>query len=112
VVLFMKGNPMAPQCGFSASAAATLTRYHRGLKTVDIIIDPEVRGEVKAYSSWPTIPQIYIAGEFVGGSDILRQMDEAGDLEPMVKAAVAAAEAASAEAAPAEAAPAEGGGEG
>ncbi len=84
VVLFMKGSPMAPACGFSANAAGILSPLVPDLHTVDITIDPEVREKVKTYSSWPTLPQVYINGEFVGGSDILQQMAANGDLEKML----------------------------
>ncbi len=84
IVLFMKGSPMAPACGFSANAAGILSPLAPDLHTVDIIIDPEVREKVKTYSSWPTLPQIYINGEFLGGSDILQQMSASGDLEKML----------------------------
>lgn len=87
VVLFMKGNPSAPQCGFSASAVAILSSYGVALHTVDVLIDPEVREAVKTFSSWPTIPQTYIQGEFVGGSDILTQIHEAGDLKGLIEKA-------------------------
>jgi monothiol glutaredoxin len=87
VVLFMKGNPSAPQCGFSASAAGILSSYGKGLHTFDVLIDPEVREAVKAFSNWPTLPQTYIGGEFVGGSDILAQMHEAGELKAIIEAA-------------------------
>jgi monothiol glutaredoxin len=89
VVLFMKGNASAPQCGFSASAVGILSSYGATLKTFDVLIDPEVREAVKQFSSWPTIPQTYIGGEFVGGSDILTQMHEAGDLKDLIKKASA-----------------------
>jgi monothiol glutaredoxin len=84
VVLFMKGSPMAPACGFSANAVGILSPLASDLHTVDITIDPEVREKVKTYSSWPTLPQVYINGEFVGGSDILQQMAASGDLEKML----------------------------
>lgn len=89
VTLFMKGSPKAPQCGFSASAAGILGSYGVELHTVDVLIDPEVREEVKAYSSWPTLPQVYIGGEFVGGSDILGQLHESGDLKELIEKAAA-----------------------
>ncbi len=89
VVLFMKGSPRAPQCGFSASAAGILSSYGVKLHTVDVIIDPDVREDVKAYSNWPTLPQTYIGGEFVGGSDILGQLHESGDLKGLIEAATA-----------------------
>jgi monothiol glutaredoxin len=80
VVLFMKGNPKFPQCGFSSLACQILdvagVQYH----TVDVLQDQEIREGIKAFSNWPTIPQLYIKGEFIGGSDIMREMYEAGEL--------------------------------
>ena len=87
IVLFMKGSPAAPQCGFSASASGILSSYSAPLHTVDILIDSDVREAIKAFSSWPTLPQVYISGEFVGGSDILTQLHEGGDLKELVEAA-------------------------
>jgi len=86
VVLFMKGSPSMPQCGFSANASAILRGYDIEIAHVDVISDPEVRQGIKEYSNWPTIPQIYIGGEFLGGSDILTQMHENGELADMIKA--------------------------
>ncbi len=80
VVLFMKGNQQFPQCGFSASAVGILGQYVDTIKTVNVLERPDVRAGIKAYSDWPTIPQLYIKGEFMGGSDIIREMDEAGEL--------------------------------
>ena len=88
VVLFMKGSPNQPQCGFSANAAGILQSYGADLHHVDILADPEVRQGVKDYSNWPTLPQIYVGGEFLGGSDILRQMHEQGELGEIIEAAV------------------------
>ena len=101
IVVFMKGNPQMPQCGFSANAAAILRAYEKPLYTVDVLSDPEVREAVKGYSNWPTIPQIYIGGEFMGGSDILQQMQGNGELDEAIGEAFAKA-AEAAEAAPAE----------
>ncbi len=84
VVLFMKGTPDAPSCGFSASASSILRGYGRPFHTFDVLADPDVREGVKQYSSWPTIPQIFVNGEFVGGSDILKQLHESGDLGGML----------------------------
>ena len=84
VVLFMKGSPAMPQCGFSARAATILA--HLGASEfahVDVLSDPEVRQGIKAYSNWPTIPQLYVKGEFVGGCDIVREMYETGELTEM-----------------------------
>ena len=86
VAVFMKGSPAMPQCGFSASAAAILSNYSVEIAHVDVLSDPEVRQGIKDYSNWPTIPQIYIGGEFLGGSDILMQMHENGELAELIKA--------------------------
>ncbi len=80
VVLFMKGSPLFPQCGFSSRAVAILDHLNVPFETVDVLQDPEVRNGIKAYSDWPTIPQLYVKGEFVGGSDIMMEMYEAGEL--------------------------------
>ena len=90
VVLFMKGSPMAPACGFSANASGILAGYLRDYHTVDVLIDPEVREQVKTYSSWPTIPQLFVGGEFLGGSDIVAEMHNSGELGPLIEAAQAA----------------------
>jgi monothiol glutaredoxin len=84
VVLFMKGTPDAPQCGFSASAVGILRSAGVAPFTVNVLSDDDVRDDVKSYSSWPTIPQIYIGGEFVGGSDILGQIAQSGELGAML----------------------------
>jgi monothiol glutaredoxin len=80
VVLFMKGEPRAPQCGFSAKAAGTLDALGVQFAHVDVLADPEIREGIKAYGQWPTIPQLYIGGELVGGSDIIEQMAGSGEL--------------------------------
>ena len=80
VVLFMKGTPLFPQCGFSSRAIAILDRLGVGYATVDVLQDQGVRQGIKAYSDWPTIPQLYVKGEFVGGSDIMMEMYESGEL--------------------------------
>ena len=80
VVLFMKGTPVFPQCGFSSRAVAILDRLGADYHTVDVLQDPEIRQGIKAYSDWPTIPQLYVNGEFVGGSDIMMEMYESGEL--------------------------------
>jgi len=80
VVLFMKGTPLFPQCGFSSKAVAILDHLGAPYETIDVLQDMEVRQGIKAYSDWPTIPQLYIKGEFVGGSDIMMEMFEAGEL--------------------------------
>jgi monothiol glutaredoxin len=83
VVLFMKGTELFPQCGFSARAVAILNHLNVPFETVDVLQDPEVRQGIKAYSDWPTIPQLYVKGEFVGGSDIMMEMYEAGELQKL-----------------------------
>jgi monothiol glutaredoxin len=87
VVIFMKGSPASPQCGFSASASGILASYGKPLAHVNVIADPEVREGVKQFTSWPTIPQVFIAGEFVGGADILRQLHESGELKTLIEKA-------------------------
>lgn len=89
IVLFMKGSPAQPQCGFSANASAILRTYGKPLAHFDVLSDPEVRQGIKAYSQWPTIPQVYVNGEFLGGSDILMQMHQAGELKEVIDAAYA-----------------------
>jgi monothiol glutaredoxin len=86
IVLFMKGTPLFPQCGFSSRAIAILDRLGAEYASVDVLQDQEIRAGIKAYSDWPTIPQLYIDGEFVGGSDIMMEMYEAGELQTMVGA--------------------------
>ena len=84
VVLFMKGTSLFPQCGFSSRAVAILDHLGVGFETVDVLQDPEIRNGIKAYSDWPTIPQLYVKGEFVGGSDIMMEMFEAGELKTLL----------------------------
>jgi monothiol glutaredoxin len=84
VVLFMKGSALFPQCGFSSRAVAILDHLGVGFETVDVLQDPEIRNGVKAYSDWPTVPQLYVKGEFVGGSDIMMEMFEAGELQQLL----------------------------
>lgn len=86
VVLFMKGNPMFPQCGFSARATGILQQCGVKFAHVNVLADPDVREAVKEYSSWPTIPQLFVKGEFVGGSDIMMEMYESGELQKLVSA--------------------------
>jgi len=88
VVLFMKGSPQFPMCGFSASATQLLKA--NGVDkpfTVDVLQDEEIRQGIKEYANWPTIPQLYVSGEFIGGSDILREMHQSGELQPLLSAA-------------------------
>ena len=84
VVLYMKGTPVFPQCGFSAATVQILTNLGVKFKAVDVLKDPEVRSGIKEFSNWPTIPQLYVKGEFVGGCDILREMYEADELRPFL----------------------------
>src|SRR5205085_11531459 len=84
IVLFMKGTPLFPQCGFSSRAIAILDRLNAGYETVDVLQDSEIRSGIKEYSEWPTIPQLYVRGEFVGGSDIMMEMFESGELQQLV----------------------------
>ena len=84
VVLFMKGTPLFPQCGFSSKAISILDHLGVAYETIDVLQDMEVRQGIKAYSDWPTIPQLYIKGEFVGGSDIMMEMYEAGELHELL----------------------------
>lgn len=86
VMLFMKGNKFFPQCGFSARAVALLKESGAEFETFDVLGDPDVRQGIKDFASWPTIPQLYINGEFVGGSDIMMELHQSGELANMVKA--------------------------
>ena len=86
VVLFMKGTALFPQCGFSSRAIAILDRLGVTYETVDVLQDPEIRQGIKEYSEWPTIPQLDVKGEFVGGSDIMMEMFESGELQELVAA--------------------------
>ena len=81
VVLFMKGTPLFPQCGFSSKAISILDHLGVQYETVDVLQDMEIRTGIKEYSDWPTIPQLYVKGEFLGGSDIMMEMYEAGELQ-------------------------------
>ncbi len=80
VLLYMKGTPVFPQCGFSATVVQILTNLGVKFKAVDVLKDPEIRAGIKEFSNWPTIPQLYVKGEFVGGCDIIREMYEADEL--------------------------------
>lgn len=84
VVLFMKGTPLFPQCGFSSRAVAILDHCGVAYDSVDVLQDAEIRQGIKAYSDWPTIPQLYVKGEFVGGSDIMMEMYQAGELQQLL----------------------------
>jgi monothiol glutaredoxin len=85
VLLFMKGTPVFPQCGFSALVVQVLSNVGVKFKAVDVLKDADIRNGVKEYSDWPTIPQLYVKGEFVGGCDIIKEMYEGGELEPYLK---------------------------
>lgn len=84
VVLFMKGTELFPQCGFSSRAVAILEHLGVKYQTVDVLADQDIRQGIKGYSEWPTIPQLYVHGEFVGGSDIMMEMFESGELQSLV----------------------------
>ncbi len=88
VMIFMKGNRSLPQCGFSAATVTIFEELGVPFATADVLSDPELRDAIKRYSNWPTIPQVYIDGKFVGGCDIIRELHETGELAPMVKAAL------------------------
>ena len=84
VVLFMKGTPLFPQCGFSSRAVAILENLGVEYGSVDVLQDMEIRQGIKSYSDWPTIPQLYVKGEFQGGSDIMMEMFESGELKTLM----------------------------
>jgi monothiol glutaredoxin len=86
VVLFMKGTPLFPQCGFSSRAVTILDHLGVPYESVDVLQDQEIRAGIKEYSDWPTIPQLYVKGEFVGGSDIMMEMFKSGELQQLVGA--------------------------
>jgi monothiol glutaredoxin len=88
IMIFMKGTRSFPQCGFSAATVQVFEELGVPFGTVDVLADQELREAIKQYSSWPTIPQVYINGKFVGGCDIVRELYENGELAPMVKAAL------------------------
>ncbi len=85
VLLFMKGTPVFPQCGFSAAVVEVLSELGVKFNSVNILVDPEIRQGIKEFSQWPTIPQLYVKGEFVGGCDIIREMAETGELAQLMK---------------------------
>ena len=85
VLLFMKGTPVFPQCGFSAAVVQVLNHVGVTFKGIDVLSDPGLRQGIKEFSNWPTIPQLYVKGEFVGGCDIVREMAETGELEQLLK---------------------------
>jgi monothiol glutaredoxin len=84
VLLFMKGTPVFPQCGFSAAVVQVLSQLGVKFKAIDVLKDPEIRQGIKEFSNWPTIPQLYVKGEFVGGCDIVREMYESGELKSLL----------------------------
>ena len=88
VVLYMKGTPQMPQCGFSARVVQILNSYGVPYESVDVLADPELRQALKEFSNWPTFPQLYVNGQLIGGCDICVEMDRSGELEPIVKSAV------------------------
>ena len=85
VLLFMKGSPLFPQCGFSSKAIAILEHLGVEYATIDVLQDPGIRAGIKEFSDWPTIPQLYVKGEFIGGSDIMMEMYEAGELADLLE---------------------------
>ncbi len=85
VVLFMKGTPQAPMCGFSATVVQVLSHFNVKFKGINVLADQSVREGIKEFSNWPTIPQLYVKGEFVGGCDIVREIAEKGELEELFK---------------------------
>jgi monothiol glutaredoxin len=84
VMLFMKGTPMFPQCGFSARVVQILKHTNIPFKSVNVLEDPEIRDGIKEFSNWPTIPQLYVKGEFVGGCDIVTEMYQTGELQSLL----------------------------
>lgn len=84
IVLFMKGTPVFPQCGFSAVVVQVLSHLGVKFKGVDVLSDPSIRQGIKEFSDWPTIPQLYVKGEFVGGCDIVREMYQSGELQQLL----------------------------
>ena len=84
VVLFMKGSPVFPQCGFSAAVVEMLSNLGVKFKGIDVLTDPALRDGIKAFSNWPTIPQLYVKGEFVGGCDIIQEMYQSGEFEELL----------------------------
>ncbi|MEO1133528.1 MAG: Grx4 family monothiol glutaredoxin [Cyanobacteria bacterium J06639_1] len=88
VMLYMKGTPDFPQCGFSAATVQVLKSLGHPFAAINVLDDPEIRQGIKTFSNWPTIPQVYVNGEFIGGCDIVLEMNNRGELEPLLKAAV------------------------
>lgn len=92
ILLYMKGSPNAPQCGFSARAAQAVMACGEKFAFVDILQNPDIRASLPTYANWPTFPQLWISGELIGGSDIILEMHEKGELQPLIKAAAGKAE--------------------
>ena len=90
IIVYMKGSPQAPQCGFSAQTVQCLIACGERFAYVDVLSNPDIRATLPHYANWPTFPQLYVGGELVGGCDIVTEMYEAGELQPLVKEAVAA----------------------
>ena len=90
VVLYMKGTPSFPMCGFSAATVKVLREIGAPFKAVDVLAEPEKREAIKEYSNWPTIPQVYVGGKFIGGCDIVRELHARGELAPLIRAAAVA----------------------
>ena len=88
VVVYMKGTPAFPMCGFSAATVQVLREIGVPFKAIDILAEPEKRDAIKSYSNWPTIPQVYVGGKFIGGCDIVREMHARGELAPLLRTAV------------------------
>ena len=88
IVIYMKGNPTFPMCGFSAATIEVFNELGMPYETVDVLQDPEIRDGIKQFSEWPTIPQVYVAGEFVGGCDIIREMHGSGELATLLREAL------------------------
>ncbi len=91
IIIYMKGSPAAPQCGFSAQTVQCLAACGERFAYVDVLAHPEIRSTLPKYADWPTFPQLYIDGELIGGCDIITEMHESGELEPLIKAAAAKA---------------------
>ena len=88
IILYMKGTKETPMCGFSARVVQILNMFDVPYETVDVLEDPDIRQGIKDYSNWPTLPQLYVSGEFIGGCDICTELYETGDLEPIIKSTV------------------------
>ncbi len=88
ILIYMKGTPAMPQCGFSAATVDVFNQLDVPYETRDVLQDPELRQGIKDFSNWPTVPQVYIGGKFVGGCDIVLEMHERGEIEPLVKEAL------------------------